>query len=76
VQPPVLLAGVLFPRPLLAVLGGSVLSALIEFLQAVAPIIGRACDASDWITNTIGAVLGGLIAGAALALKRRSRATS
>lgn len=74
--PPVLLAGVLFRRPLLAVLGGSVLSALIEFLQAVAPIIGRACDTGDWITNTIGAVLGGLIAGAALALKRRSRATS
>jgi glycopeptide antibiotics resistance protein len=56
--PPVLLAGVLFRRPVLAVLGGGMLSALVEFLQAVAPIIGRACDTGDWITNTIGAVLG------------------
>jgi hypothetical protein len=72
--PPVLLAGLLARRPLLAIIGGSATSALIELVQAFVPAIGRACDTGDWITNTIGSVLGGAIALAALALEGRRRA--
>jgi hypothetical protein len=71
--PPVLLAGLLFRRPVLTALGGSAASALVELAQAVVPALGRACDTGDWITNTIGAVLGGVVATAALALERRRR---
>ena len=71
--PPVLIAGLLFRRPIMAMVGGSAISALIEFVQAVVPHIGRACDTSDWITNTIGSVVGGLIALAALVLERRRK---
>lgn len=69
--PPVLLAGLLVRRPILAVMSGSATSVLIELVQAIVPAIGRACDTGDWITNTIGAVLGGLIALAALTLGGR-----
>jgi len=69
--PPVLLAGLLVRRPALAVMGGTATSALIELVQGIVPAIGRACDTGDWITNTIGAVVGGLIALAALSLDRR-----
>jgi len=69
--PPVGLTGLLFRRPALAALAGSVASALIELGQAVVPAIGRACDTGDLITNTTGAVLGGVIAATALSLARR-----
>lgn len=39
--------------------------------------IGRACDTGDWVTNSIGAVIGGMLALAALALaQRRARAAA
>ena len=69
--PPVLLVGLLVRRPVLAALGGSAASALIELGQAVVPAIGRACDTGDWMTNTTGAVLGAILAAAASALRRR-----
>ena len=69
--PPVLLAGVALRKPLLALAGGTVLSALIELLQLAVPAFGRSCDTSDWITNTIGAVVGAGLAGIALLLARR-----
>jgi len=71
VVPVVFLAGLRSGRPLLAVAAGVGLSAGIEAVQAVVLGIGRACDTSDLITNAIGAVLGGLLALAALALARR-----
>lgn len=64
--PVAFLASILWRRPVLAVLGASALSALIEMAQAFVPEIGRACDTSDWITNTIGATIGGVIAFGAL----------
>ncbi|PPF56425.1 VanZ family protein [Clavibacter michiganensis] len=69
------LASLLWRRPLLAILGTVVLSALIDTVQAVALSIGRACDTGDWITNTIGAILGGLLACGTLAWQRRRTRT-
>lgn len=55
-------AGVRWRRPVIAAVGASAFSVLVEVVQAVVPGIGRACDTSDWITNTIGAVVGGVLA--------------
>jgi hypothetical protein len=71
--PITLLAGVLWRRPVMAILGGTALSIVIEVVQAVVLVIGRACDTSDWITNTLGAVIGGVLAAVALGWRRRRR---
>jgi len=68
--PVTFLASLLWRRPLVAVLGASALSAFIEMTQALVPVIGRACDTRDWITNTIGAAVGGAIAFGALSWYR------
>jgi len=68
--PVAFLAGLRWRRPVIAVVGASAASALIELLQAVIPAIGRACDTSDWITNTIGASIGGILAASALIWQR------
>ncbi|MFC9251534.1 VanZ family protein [Amycolatopsis thailandensis] len=60
--PPACFAALASRRPLTTLAAGSVLSALVEALQAVVPAIGRACDTNDWLMNTIGAVLGVLLA--------------
>ncbi|TCL75391.1 MULTISPECIES: VanZ family protein [unclassified Curtobacterium] len=65
------LAGVRWRRPVRAAVGASAFSVLIEVVQAVVPVIGRACDTSDWITNTIGAVVGGALAAAVVLWARR-----
>ncbi|MFI1761786.1 VanZ family protein [Streptomyces sp. NPDC020800] len=54
----------------LALLG---MSAGIETVQAITPGMGRACDSTDWITNSIGALIG--TAAAALVLWHRHRST-
>jgi hypothetical protein len=64
------LAGVLWRRPVVAVLGAAALSAAVELVQALVLVIGRACDTSDWITNVLGAVVGGVLATGALAWRR------
>jgi hypothetical protein len=70
-------AALRYQRPVLAVLGATAFSALIEVVQALVLGIGRACDTSDWITNTIGAVIGGGLATVALARRRhRGRLSS
>lgn len=69
--PVVFLAGLRSGRPVLMTAAGIGLSALIEAAQAFVLGIGRACDTSDLVTNAIGAVIGGLLAAAALALVRR-----
>ncbi|MFK0203953.1 VanZ family protein [Streptomyces lavendulae] len=48
--------------PSLAIVCGAALSALIEAAQAVLTGIGRECDSSDWLMNTLGAVLGAALA--------------
>jgi glycopeptide antibiotics resistance protein len=65
---PALLAGIASRRPLLAVLAGSALSAVVEAGQALVPAIGRSCDTNDWLSNTLGAVVGGVLALVALRL--------
>jgi MFS family permease len=71
---PVLFASVASRRPLLMLLAGSVLSVLIEVFQALVPAIGRSCDTTDWLSNTIGAAIGAVLALVALRLARRRRA--
>ena len=74
--PPVLFGAVASRRPLVALAGGIVLSALIELLQLAAPVFGRSCDTSDLISNAIGAVMGAALAAAGLriaASRRRAR---
>jgi hypothetical protein len=73
--PPVLLAAVATRRPVLALLGGVAASAAIETVQALVPALGRSCDTNDWLSNTIGALLGAALAAAAIWLERRSRPT-
>ena len=71
------LVGIRWARPLLAITSGVALSAVIEAVQALVVGIGRACDTGDWVTNSIGAVIGGMLALAALALaQRRARAAA
>lgn len=64
-------AGVRWRRPVIAAVGASAFSVLVEVVQAVVPGIGRACDTSDWITNTIGAVVGGVLAAVSVQWARR-----
>lgn len=73
--PIVLLAGIATGRPILMIVAGSGLSALIEVMQAFIPALGRSCSTNDWLYNSLGALLGGLLAMAALWLagKRRRR---
>ncbi len=74
--PTTMLIGLAWHRPLVAIAIGSGISVVIETLQAIVPFIGRACDTADWITNSIGAVLGGFIALAGLAIDRRRQRRS
>ncbi len=57
---PVFLVALALSRPLMALLAGSSLSAAVEAVQAFLP--GRACDTNDWLNNTIGALLGAVLA--------------
>lgn len=68
---PVLLVGVASRRPLAALLVGSAASLGVEVLQALVPAMGRSCDTNDWLSNTIGAVIGAATAWLALRLARR-----
>ncbi|MEU6174991.1 VanZ family protein [Streptantibioticus parmotrematis] len=56
---PLGLFGVLALRKPLAVVAGCLLlSATTETLQALIPHIGRACDSQDFVTNSVGAIVG------------------
>jgi glycopeptide antibiotics resistance protein len=72
---PVLLAGIATRRPMLVLVACSGLSVVLETVQALVPAIGRSCDTNDWLSNTIGAMTGAVLAGAALYLAqvRRSK---
>lgn len=67
---PALLAGVAVRRPAWVFLGLSGFSATVEALQALEAGLGRSCDTTDWLSNTIGAANGAGLAAAALALLR------
>ncbi|MBO0842146.1 MAG: VanZ family protein [Nocardioides sp.] len=64
--PLVLLAGVRWRRPLVALLAATAVSALIEVAQAFTPALGRSCSSDDWLSNTLGALLGAVLALVAL----------
>ncbi|ASO22321.1 hypothetical protein FHR81_004326 [Actinoalloteichus hoggarensis] len=72
--PVVLLAGVLTRRPILMVAVASGASVLIELVQAFATVFGRSCSTNDWLANTLGALLGAVLAVAALWLARSFQA--
>ena len=69
--PPVLLAGIASRRPWLALAGGVLASATIETAQALLPVLGRSCDTNDWLSNSIGALVGAVLAVVATRLVRR-----
>nr|WP_279589925.1 VanZ family protein [Frigoribacterium faeni] len=71
--PLVLFLGTATSRPLAVLTGAVALSAVIEVVQALAPVLGRRCDTNDWFMNTVGAVLGAVIALVICALERRRR---
>ena len=70
--PVTLLAGIVTRRPVVALLAASGASAAVEGVQALAPVLGRSCSTNDWLSNTLGAVLGAVLAAAALRIARRS----
>ncbi|WP_410605180.1 VanZ family protein [Amycolatopsis sp. lyj-90] len=75
--PPVYFAALASRRPLTMLAAASALSAVVEAVQALVPAIGRACDTNDWLMNTLGAVLGVLLAlGTAWLVKRRAQSGS
>ncbi|KQQ25601.1 VanZ family protein [Frondihabitans sp. Leaf304] len=74
--PLVLFLGTATNRPLTILTGAVALSAVIEVVQALAPVLGRRCDTNDWFMNTVGAVLGAVVALVICALERHRRATA
>lgn len=72
--PPALLATVATRRPWAVLLAASGLSAGVEAVQAVATGLGRACDTTDWTSNTLGAAAGVALGVLGLWLARLSRA--
>lgn len=68
--PVVLLAGIATRRPFVSLLVASGASAAVEAVQAIAPVLGRSCSTNDWFSNTLGAILGAVLAAAALRLAR------
>ncbi|WP_447646208.1 VanZ family protein [Nocardioides zeae] len=67
---PVLFAVVATRRPLLVAAAGSGLSALVETVQALVPVLGRSCSTNDWLSNSIGVVIGAVLGVVALRLAR------
>ena len=59
---PVLFAAVTIRRPVVVLVVASLLSAGLETLQALVVAIGRSCDTNDWLSNTIGAAIGAILA--------------
>ena len=59
-------------RPPLVLAAGIGLSGAIEGIQAWAPVIGRACDTNDWLMNSIGTVVGVLLAAVTLTIADRA----
>ncbi len=60
-------------RPMITAAGLSVVSALIELMQA--GFAGTSCQPADWMANAAGAVAGFVLAATALAARDRHRTT-
>lgn len=71
--PVALLLTVAVGRPLVVAVAASAGSAGIEVLQAFVPALGRSCSTNDWLSNTLGAVLGATLGAAAVWSRRRGR---
>ncbi|MFJ3385118.1 MULTISPECIES: VanZ family protein [unclassified Curtobacterium] len=72
--PVTLFAALLTGRPVAVLTAASGLSAAIELVQALLPALGRACDTNDWFMNSVGAVLGGVVAAGIVVVERDSAA--
>ena len=70
---PALFAGLASRRPMMILAGLSGLGMAIEVLQALVTGLGRSCDTTDWLSNTIGAAVGVGLAATALVVDRRRR---
>jgi VanZ family protein len=70
--PLALFASLRYRRPLAAPAAVSLLSVLIELVQAALP----ACDTNDWLMNTVGAAVGALLAFGIVVRSRRRRSRS
>ncbi len=71
---PVLFLAVATRRPVTAVLAGSAVSLAVEAAQGMALVAGRSCSTNDWLMNSLGAALGGVLATLALVVGRPSPA--
>ena len=69
---PVALLNTVWRQPVLVAGAAIAASAGVELLQALAPSLGRSCSTSDWLANSIGAVLGAALARAGLRLAGRT----
>lgn len=61
-------------RPVIVLFSGILLSAVIEFVQYLNPVFGRRCDVDDWIANSVGMLVGVVIAGVIVRVVDRRRA--
>jgi len=69
--PLALFAGLATRTPLAVFAAAAGLSAAIELVQALVPGLGRSCTTSDWMLNTVGALVGAVLCGGMLLLERR-----
>ena len=58
---PVLFAVIATRSPWIVLAFGIGMSAAIEAIQAVLPVLGRRCDLNDWATNSLGTLIGVLV---------------
>ena len=78
---PALFAVVATRHPLIVLAGGIALSAGIELVQYLVPWFGRRCDVDDWLANSLGTLIGVVLAVAVSAVvawwgKRRKASAS
>jgi len=78
---PALFAVVATRHPLVVLAGGIAFSAGIELAQYLVPWFGRRCDVDDWLANTLGTLVGVVLAVGVSAVamwwdRRRAASTS
>ena len=68
---PAIFAVIAVRHPLLVFASGVALSAVIEVIQALSPVLGRRCDIGDWLANSTGTAIGVLLAVGVIAVVGR-----